>query len=152
MREILLVEDSADDAALVRRALKFLSVANPVRHIFTGEEAFYYLEAAAQSAGALSVPSILLLDLGLPRMGGLQILEHIANHPAFTNTLRVVLTNRSDLETIKHAYSHGAHSYLIKPVQPAELTDVIERFPVYWSFNIEVFSEQTRRGPVVPAK
>ena len=153
MREILIVEDSDNDAALLRRALNFLSVANPVRHISTGEEALRHLDAVAiTSAVAPSAPSILFLDIVLPGMSGFQILEHIANLPAFTKTLRVVLTNLSDLETIKNAYSHGAHSYLEKPVRTSELTELIEAFPGHWAFHVEMFVQETRRGPLVPAK
>jgi len=152
MREILIVEDSDNDAALVRRALDFLSVANPVRHISAGEEALRFLKTAAEtSAVAPPVPSILFLDLVLPRMSGIQILEQIANQPVFAQTLRIVLTNLSDKETIKRAYSLGAQSFLIKPVQTAELRELIQSFPGYWSFNVEFFSDETRRGPRIPS-
>ena len=153
MREILLVEDSDNDAALVRRALDFLSVANPVRCFSNGEEAMQHLDKVIQiTAIATPPPSIIFLDLLLPRMSGLQILKNMTNQPAFEKTLRIVLTNLSDIDTIKRAYSLGARAYLIKPVQPDDLRELIENFPGHWAFNVEMFSQQTRRGSRVPSK
>jgi CheY-like chemotaxis protein len=155
MKELLLVEDSDADAALVRRAMDSLSIANPVRHFSTGPEAMAYLNTVAQTAAITPPPaSILFLDLVLPGMSGLEILEKIAAHPAFEKMLRVVLTNLSDLQTIKRAYSLGAQSFLIKPVQPADLQELIENFPGHWSFNVDLPNPfaKIRRGPRVAAK
>src|SRR5204863_9672523 len=94
---------------------------------------------------------ILFLDLMLPGMGGLQILENIANEPAFAKTLRIVLTNLSDTETIKRTYSLGAQAFLIKPVRPADLKELIGAFPGYWCFQVELPNPftQAHRGPRV---
>src|SRR5258706_12664023 len=101
MKEIILIEDADADAALVRRALDNLSVANPVRHFFTGTEAIAHLNSVVQLAAIAPQPaSIFFIDLILPGMSGLQILDFITRQPAFEKTLRIVLTNLSDIETI----------------------------------------------------
>jgi CheY-like chemotaxis protein len=155
VREIVLIEDSDADAALVRRALDFLSVANSVRHFQDGAEANSYIEEVSKAAAiALSPISIFFIDLVLPGMSGLQLLEQIGKQPAFEKTLRIVLTNLSDVEIIRRAYSLGAQSFLIKPVQPADLRELIEAFPAHWSFNVQLRNPftQTNRTPGVPSK
>ena len=154
MKEILLVEDSDADAALVQTALDSLSVANRVCRVNNGEEAMAYLKRAAEAA-AIGPPaaSVLLLDLVLPDMSGLRILEHMIGQPAFNKTLRIVLSNLSHMKTIQRAYSLGAHSFLIKPVQASDLLQLIETFPGYWSFTAK-FENPFRlwQSPVHTAK
>jgi CheY-like chemotaxis protein len=139
VKEILLVEDCDADAALVERALDALCVTNPLRHLRTAEEAIAYLTRAVSVAEIGPKPcAILLLDLVLPGISGLKVLEHMLGVPAFHNTLRIVLSNLSHLRTIERAYSLGAHFFQVKPVQPASLQEVIETFPGYWSFKATI--------------
>ena len=155
MREILLIEDSDDDAAQVRRALDLLCVTNPVRRFVNGEDARVHLNSVAQMAAIGPPPAtILFIDVVLPQLSGLQILESISTQPIFQKTLRIVLTNLSDTNTIKQAYSLGAHSFLIKPVQPDDLKELIEAFPGHWSFKVERPNPflKAGRGSRVPTK
>jgi CheY-like chemotaxis protein len=139
VKEILIVEDCDADAALVQRALDVLSVANLVRRVRTAEEAIAHLNRVAAIADIGPRPtSILILDLVLPGMSGLKVLEHMLGRSVFNNTLRIVLSNLAQSRTIERAYSLGAHSFLIKPVQPANLQELIELFPGYWSFKVKV--------------
>ena len=143
VKEIILVEDSEADAALLRRALNYFSIANPIRHFYGGAEAVAYLDAVAQTAAINPPPiSTFFLDLVLPGTSGLQILQHIANQPIFDKTLRIILTNLCDTDTIKRCYSLGAHSFLIKPIQTSELSELIAAFPGYWSFNLSTFAQK----------
>jgi CheY-like chemotaxis protein len=139
MREILLVEDCDPDAALVERALNLLSVANRVRRVITAQDAIAHLDRAA-TAAAIGPPttSILILDLALPDMSGLRVLEHMLGRPEFSKTLRIVLSNINHAKTIQRAYDLGAHTFLTKPVQPADMLDLIESFPGYWSFTAKI--------------
>jgi CheY-like chemotaxis protein len=135
MREILLVEDSEADADLVCNALKRLNIANPVRVLRDGLQALSFLGHAEQSAAlGPPVPSVLFLDMKLPGMSGFEILQRVKG-PAFSRTLRVILSNLDDTKSIKQAYSLGANSYLVKPFRDADLAELIKVFPAYWSFK-----------------
>lgn len=133
MKEILLVEDSDQDAELVERALKRFGVTNPLRRLSDGTEAMAYL-ARAETLAAVGppVPSVLLLDVKLPGMSGFEILEYLQNRSAFASTLKIVLSQIEDLHSIKHAYSLGAQSFLSKPVNLYELHNLVATFPSHW--------------------
>ena|SRR5689334_14580279 len=134
MKEIFLVEDSNADAESVQRALKSLGVVNPVRRLINGPEAMVHLNRAEKiSATTPAIPSVLLLDLKLPGMTGFEILERIQHRPAFAKILRVVFSQLDDTNSIKRAYSLGAQSFLTKPLNQSELTELIASFPGYWS-------------------
>ena len=145
MREILLIEDSDNDAALLRRAMDKLSIANPLRHFLNGTDALTYINGVI-AAGPTVPPqvSVAFIDLILPGMSGFEILERITRQPAFENTLRIVLTNLTAVETIKRAYTSGAQSFLIKPIQPVDLSELIQTYPTHWSFKAVAF------GPTAP--
>ena len=150
MNEIVIVEDCEVDAALLRRALNYLSVANPVRHFQAGAEAIAHLDSVAETAPIDASPiSIFFLDLVLPGMSGFQILQHIVTQPAFDKTLRVILTNLSDTETIKRSYALGAHSFLIKPVKTSDVRELIAGFPRFWSFEAPTFPERAQTNAFV---
>ena len=138
MKELLIIEDSENDAALLRRALDFFGIANPIRSFSNGQDALAHLSYAATVAPiAGPTVAIVFVDLILPGMSGLQILEAIAAQPAFEKTLRIVLTNLHDIETIKRSYALGANSFLIKPIQAADLRELIKNFPGHWAFALE---------------
>ncbi len=139
MKEILLVEDLDSDAELIQTALKVAGVANPVRRLVNGEQAMAYLSQAEEAAAiGPSVPSILLLDLKLPGISGFEILERLRDRQAFARMLRIVFSQFGDSNSIRRAYSLGAHSFLSKPVQPADLRGLIEMFPGYWMFDVSL--------------
>jgi CheY-like chemotaxis protein len=135
MREILLVEDSETDADVVRRTLRRIGIANPVRFLRDGLQALNYLAQAEQAAAiGPPLPAVLLLDLKLPGMSGFEILQRV-QRPAFASMLKVVLSNLDDTKSIKEAYGLGANSYLVKPFRNADLEELIKAFPGYWSFS-----------------
>jgi len=135
MREILLVEDSEADAALILRAVRRLRLANPVRHFTDGLEAMAHLTRCHKTNATDSAPpAVLLLDLKLPGMSGFEILERIGQRPALNGMLRIVLSQIDDTRSMKRAYDLGAHSYLVKPPRQDDFYEVIEAFPGYWSF------------------
>jgi two-component system response regulator len=115
MQEILLVEDSDEDAQLLRLALKRAGIANPVRHLFDGVTAGILLREIDR-VGSLSplLPGVLVIDLKLPGMSGFDLLELTQKSHAFGGTLRIVLSQLDDTRSIKRAYTLGARSFLIR--------------------------------------
>ena len=139
MKEILLVEDLDSDAELIQTALKVAGAANPVRRLINGEQAMAYLIQAEEAAAiGPPVPSILLLDLKLPGISGFEILERLRDRQAFAKMLRIVFSQFGDSNSIRRAYSLGAHSFLSKPVQSADLRGLFEMFPGYWTFDVSL--------------
>src|SRR4051812_12884472 len=137
MHEILLIEDSENDALLLKRALQAVGVKNPIRHLWNGTEAVSYLAAVGKKEknGSVPAPAIILLDLKLPDVSGFEILALVQQRKALSKTLRVVLSQYSDLQSIKTAYALGGHSFLTKPAGRQELEELIKTFPEYWQLG-----------------
>jgi CheY-like chemotaxis protein len=132
-KEILLVEDSDEDAEAVGVAFRRFGVVNPVRRLRDGVEGIEYLVQAEKVAAiGPPLPSVLLLDIRLPGPTGFEILEYLQNRPAFAATLKLVLSHIEDIHSIKKAYALGAQSFLSKPINQSELRDLIVAFPKYW--------------------
>ncbi len=146
MKEILLVEDLDSDAELIQTALKVAGAANPVRRLHNGEQAIAYLSQVEETAAiGPPVPSILFLDLKLPGISGFEILERLRDRQALARMLRIVFSQFGDSNSIRRAYSLGAHSFLSKPVRAADLRGLIEMFPVYWMFDVSL-----KKTPIAP--
>jgi len=126
---ILLVEDNVDHAHLVMRKLKSFQVANKIMHIEDGEAALQYLAKAGQEK---NLPHIILLDLRLPKVDGLEVLKFVKSNQVFMDIPVVILTT-SDAETdIAKAYHLHANSYLVKPVNFENFTELMEILGFYW--------------------
>jgi len=130
MREILLVEDSDDDAQLLQRALKAAKVANPVCHLTDGTAALDYLRDRVDKPA--EIPSILLVDVKLPGATGFEILTFLQSNAAFSKMLRIVVSDLRTIEDIKKGYALGAQSFLAKPVHGQDLAELIKTYPHYW--------------------
>jgi len=131
---ILLVEDNQDDEALTLRALKSHNLANEVVVARDGSQALDYLFRAAEGkAGETAVlPELVLLDIKLPGMDGLEVLRRLRQNPA-TRRLPVVMLTSSVEETDRLAsYDLGANSYVRKPVDFVEFTEAIKQLDLYW--------------------
>lgn len=133
-RCILLVEDDVDDAALAQDALSRSRIANDVMHVPDGESARDYLFALGRwsSRDPDDCPELILLDLKLPRMSGLDLLRRIRAHESTKLTPVVVLTSSPDDEDIARSYGLGANSYVRKPVDFTAFRRAIEELAVYW--------------------
>src|SRR5580765_7428955 len=104
-KEIVLIEDSDSDAHLAERALRTIGIADPIRRFSTGGTALEYLVCAHEQVSTFSsIPSVLIVDLNLPDIHGLDILKYVRQQPIFQKTLRVVLSQLEDLASIKSAY------------------------------------------------
>src|SRR4051812_46418697 len=134
MSEILIIEDSENDARLLKRALHTAGVRNPIHHAWTAKEAFKWLEDAAAAAQREYRPflAILFVDLKLPDASGFEILARIREEPALAETLRIVLSQMEELDAIRRAYSLGAHSFLSKPATQHDLKELMKGFPNHW--------------------
>ena len=133
-RVILLVEDNPDDVMLTLRVLKKNHILNPVVVARDGVEALDYLFGLEAHVGrdVSLLPAVMLLDLKLPRIDGLEVLRRVRGDPR-TQLLRVVvLTSSHEEQDIVQSYKLGANSYIRKPVSFHEFRDAARQLGVYW--------------------
>lgn len=126
---ILLVEDNPVDLDLTRRAFARKRLANPIQVARDGEEALAYL--ARWEAGE-PLPAVVLLDIKLPRLDGLQVLERFRAHERFCRIPVVMLTSSDDSADLRRAYELGVNSYIVKPVDFSKFMAVAEQIELYW--------------------
>lgn len=134
MKTILLVEDNPDDAALTLRAFKKHNVINEIIVAGDGVEALDYLFATGAYLGRenCALPQLVLLDLKLPRLDGLEVLRRL-RADARTRLLPVVILTSSDEEQdILQGYNLGANSYIRKPVDFDEFMEAVRQLKLYW--------------------
>ena len=130
--KILLVEDNPDDLALTMRALKSHNMTNDVVVAQDGVQALDYLFGAEGSAGPGELPAVVLLDLKLPKVNGLEVLQRIRADER-TRLLPVVILTSSDEERdVIDGYRLGANSYVRKPVDFVEFTAAAKQLGLYW--------------------
>jgi two-component system response regulator len=136
---ILLVEDNPDDEALTLRALRHNHIANDVVVARTGEDALDFLFATGPHAGRdLTLrPHIVLLDLKLPKLDGLDVLRRIRADERTRLLPVVVLASSKEDEDIIRSYSLGANSYVRKPVGFAEFTSAVRTLGLFWLITNE---------------
>jgi CheY-like chemotaxis protein len=135
---ILAIEDEDDDIALIKRAFKKANIVNPLRFLNDGEQAINYLSGKAEFADRTTypLPSLVLLDLKLPRKTGLEILEWRQTQPILRRIPVVVLTSSRQTVDLERAYDLGVNSYLVKPVEFNDLLEMIRALKLYWiAFN-----------------
>jgi two-component system, response regulator len=133
-RIILLVEDNADDEALTLRALKKNNIANPVIVVRDGKEALDYLFGTGEFAGrnTSDIPQVVLLDLNLPRVGGLEVLRRMRAERSTATVPVVVLTSSKEDHDLVESYRLGANSYVRKPVDFVEFVEAARQLGLYW--------------------
>ena len=131
---VLLVEDNLAHAELIRRGLDEHEVASSVAHVQDGEEALDYLlrRGAYSEPEAAPRPEVVLLDLRLPKLDGLQVLEEVRRRESFDDLPVVVLTTSKSVDDISEAYRKRANSYLVKPLEYDGLSRLITDFGDYW--------------------
>ena len=133
----LLVEDSADDVLLIRRAFQKANIANPLHVVTSGEEAILYLAGNGPYANReeFPLPSVILLDLKLSGKDGFEVLEWIRSQPGLSRLRVIVLTASDAMRDADHAYKLGANSFLTKPVQLDRLTEMMQVLKGYWIWH-----------------
>ncbi len=132
--EILLVEDNPNDAELAIRALKAHNLANKLIWVKDGVEALDFIFAQGQYAdrSVEDVPKVVLLDLKLPRVNGLEVLEKIKSDKRTRTVPIVVLTSSSEERDIVTSYNLGVNSYILKPVDFDKFIDAVKQVGLYW--------------------
>lgn len=133
-RRILLVEDNPDDVALTLRALRAHRVTNEVVVAEDGVEALDYLFGEGQHLGRTGhdLPAVILLDLKLPRVDGLEVLRRIRSDPRTRLLPVVVLTSSREEQDLVASYSLGANSYVRKPVDFQQFVEAVRQLGLYW--------------------
>jgi two-component system, response regulator len=133
-RPILLVEDNPDDEALALRAFSKIQISNQIIVARDGVEALDYLFATGTHAGrdASQQPSVILLDLKLPRIDGLEVLRRIRQHDSTRLLPVVILTSSKEEQDMVQGYELGANSYVRKPVDFNEFAKAVSQLGVYW--------------------
>jgi len=131
---ILLVEDDPDDEALARRALKKNNIKNEVVVAHDGIEALDYLFGRGAYAGRdlNEMPQVILLDLKLPKMDGLEVLRQIRADERTQLLPVVILTTSKEEQDIINSYSLGANSYIRKPVDFIQFAEAVRQLGLYW--------------------
>ena len=129
LNPILLVEDRTTDIDLTKRAFARRHVLNPIQEARDGEEALEYIRR--WEAGE-PLPVFILLDLGLPKVGGLEVLRRLKSHPEFSRIPVIVLTTSSEDRDIAEAYELGCNSYIVKPVDFGNFMEVASQIELYW--------------------
>ena len=124
---IALVEDNADDEALTMRALKKHSIANEIVVLRDGVEALEYLLAPDRP-----LPQLVLLDLNLPRINGLEVLQRLRDEPRTKLLPIVILTSSNEERDLIEGYRLGVNSYVRKPVDFIQFSDAVRQLGLYW--------------------
>lgn len=132
---LLLVEDNAADALLVRRAFQKANIQCHINVVTNGEEAIAYLrgEGAYADREQFPLPSLVLLDLKLPRKSGFDVLSSVRQHPSLRRLPIVVLTSSREIRDVNRAYELGANSYVAKVADPLNMTDLMKTIHRYWT-------------------
>ena len=130
--DILLVEDNPTDAELALRALKKHNLANQVIWVKDGEAALDYLFHRGQYAGGNGLPRVVLLDLRLPKVDGIEVLTQIRANPLTHDLPVVVLTSSKEERDLVATYELGVNSFVAKPVAFDEFARVVADLGMYW--------------------
>ena len=139
-KSILLVEDNAQDELLIMRTLKKINLANEVDVARDGQQALDFLFGVGEFAAraGLELPAVVLLDIGLPRLSGLQVLERLRADPRTRRLPVVILTSSDEEKDLLRSYEHGANSFVRKPLDFAQFAETVARLGIYWLATNEV--------------
>lgn len=142
---ILLVEDEENDATLVKMAFQRNNLFNPVQWVRDGVEAIAYLngEGIYADRSQYPFPEVLILDVKMPRMSGLELLSWIREHPAYRVIPTIIMTSSQQEPDIEKAYHLGANTYMIKPSSFEELARMVKLTHDYWAASVK---PKTRRS------
>ena len=138
---ILVVEDEESDVFFLQKAFAKVGLTNPVQVAAHGGEALSYLQGTGKYADreAFPLPYLILLDLKLPHVLGLDVLKWIREQPQFKSTIVVILTSSEETADVDKAYALGANGYLVKPADAGQLLGLAQSIKDFWL-------TQNRRG------
>lgn len=134
--EILLVEDNLNDAELSLYTFKKFNIANSIYHARDGEEAIRYLFGQSfddeTSETVVRIPRLILLDLKLPKVNGLEVLRKLKSNPLTRSVPVVILTSSREERDIVESYGLGVNSYIVKPIDFEQFTESVRNVGLYW--------------------
>jgi two-component system, response regulator len=132
--EILIVEDNEQDLALAQRALRKAKVSNRIHVARDGEEAlqFLFCEGPHAERTMEDGPKVILLDLKLPKLDGLEVLQRIKSDPRTKAIPVVVLTSSKEQSDVVETYNLGVNSYIVKPVNFEQFSETVQKLGLYW--------------------
>ncbi|MFT6149417.1 MAG: CheY-like chemotaxis protein [Saprospiraceae bacterium] len=129
-RPILLVEDDRVDAMTVKRAIRQIKMHHPLIHAENGEEALEYLNNSSNEK-----PWIILLDLNMPKMNGIEFLQVAKRNDAFKSIPVVVLTTSKEQQDRIETFKFGVAGYMVKPVDYSQFVEMMQAIKMYWSLS-----------------
>lgn len=132
--EILLVEDNPDDLALTQRALRKAKLSNKIHVAEDGAEALEFIFCQGPYANRIieDTPKLILLDIKLPKVDGLEVLRRLKGDPRTRSIPVVVLTSSKEQNDVVESYDLGVNSYIVKPVNFESFITAVEKLGVYW--------------------
>ena len=132
---VLIAEDNEDDAFLLERAFRSIGLKNPIQIVADGEQVIAYLQGADKFADRQNYPfpSVVFLDLKMPRKDGFDVLEWLRDHPECHVMPTMIFSSSSDPADITRAYQFGANAYLVKPGSMPELEVFLKRAFDFWA-------------------
>jgi two-component system, response regulator len=135
--EILLVEDKRSDAEMTTRAIRKNNIDCHIVQVRDGKEALDYLFGEGQYAGrdVNQKPRVILLDLKMPKVNGLEVLARLKSHELTKSIPVVILTSSKENTDIQQSYAHGANSYIVKPVVFDDFMNVVSDIALYWMIH-----------------
>jgi len=134
MKRILLVEDSMEDAELVMEALEQCKLPNSVVHLRDGAEALDYLHRRGPFAERENnLPAVIMLDLKMPKVDGLEVLQNIKSDPVLKVVPVVIMTSSREERDVHESYRSGVNAYVVKPVQFHEFVEAIRHLGFFWA-------------------
>jgi len=134
MKRILLVEDSMQDAELVIEALGECKLTNTVVHLRDGAEALDYLHRRGPySERETGLPAVVMLDLKMPKVDGLEVLQSMKSDPVLKVVPVVIMTSSREERDLHESYRFGVNAYVVKPVQFHEFVEAIRRLGLFWA-------------------
>lgn len=133
LKRILIVDDSPKDVELTIAALKEKNLVNEVVVAEDGEEALDYLYKRGKFSIENELPGIILLDIKMPKMNGIEVLKHIRSNPKFSFIPVIMVTSSHEEKDLVESYKLGANSYVVKPVDILQFIDAIKTLGQYWA-------------------
>jgi two-component system response regulator len=146
--EILLVEDNPEDVEITLRTFRKYNLSNKIHVVRDGEEALECIFCTGRYAGrsAGSDPRLILLDLKLPKVDGIEILERCKSDPRTKSIPVVVLTSSREERDLVNSYNLGVNSFVVKPVDFSQFTEAVRRLGLYWMVLNQLPSDMHAEG------
>ncbi|TYQ25083.1 response regulator [Pseudanabaena sp. UWO311] len=130
--QILLIEDDPNDVELIQIALDSYNFVNKIDVVSDGEQAIHYLFGRDGELPIHPLPRLILLDLKLPKIDGIQVLEMIRSSPRTRNLVVVVMTSSAENRDLKACYDLGVNSYIVKPLDFQQFVEMSQQVGFYW--------------------